>query len=201
MLNRYKLSTSRADGFLVWIETERRDGKKRVTDNTERILKFVRSVNDGSRVWGVVFGYRELKPLYLRLFGLGVETLYEVHSNELSSYLPEEYAGAISSISKRIEPAVVLFPDSLCGKELAGRVAGILDAGVVAGCSRIEMDSRNAVAVTESGDFSYRGFPQIATIADDGSDIGKVGNGAGTVIYWNHRCRFGKKVLEIKRRS
>ncbi len=105
MLEAYKLSADRSDGYLVWIEIVRGEEGPRISEGTRRVLAKVREINDGSRVWGIVFGHIELKPLYGEIYGLGVETLYEVHHRELIEFHPEAYASCIAAVTVRTEPA------------------------------------------------------------------------------------------------
>ena len=144
MLQKYRLNIDRSDGFLVWIETERGpDGSICVCDHCKELLGKIREMDQGrSRVWGVIFGHLELKPLYGELYSYGVETLYEVHDKALSTFHPEAYADNLAQIIIRTEPAVVLFGATPRGRELAPRVAARLETGLTADCTELSLDDR-----------------------------------------------------------
>ena len=122
MLKVYNLNQSTADGILVWIETEPEGDGVRMADVSAELLGAASGLSDG-RVFAVVFGGAEVKPLYPRIFGCGVDTLYHVREKSLEVYAPEGYASCIVSLIKRIEPATVLVGATPRGRELAPRIA------------------------------------------------------------------------------
>ena len=188
MLERYKLSIDRSDGYLVWIEVYDDNGLH-IRESVRRVLNHIREINDGSRVWGVVFGSSELKPLYPEIFGLGVETLYEVHSSKLSVFHPEAYASAMAQIIIRTEPAVVLFGKTVRSQELMGRVAAMLDAGAVSSVDDFTADGRDMTFIREIPgkgrcSITMEEYPQLASIKEDNLHEVPFSEGKGTVIYW-----------------
>ena len=188
MLEAYKLSIDRSDGFLVWIELDRSGPSPRVSEGTRSVLQRIREVNDGSRVWGVVFGHIELKPLYPEIYGLGVETLYEVHSKDLITYHPEAYASCISQIIIRTEPAAFISAHSPRSLEISARVAAMLETGFLPRTSYFSADGRRVSFTirTDNGssDLEVTTFPQIATVYPDGLPAAPPLTAKGTVIYW-----------------
>ena len=188
MLEKYKLSVDRSDGYLVWIEVYD-DGGLRIRESVRRVLNRIREINDGSRVWGVIFGSSELKPLYPEIFGLGVETLYEVHTAKLSEFHPEAYASAISQIIVRTEPAAVIFGQTARSQEVLGRVAATLDCGAVSSIKDFNSDGRDMTFVRDvpgKGTFeiTMEEYPQLASVIEDDLQEVPYSEGKGTVIYW-----------------
>ncbi|MCQ2070639.1 MAG: electron transfer flavoprotein subunit alpha/FixB family protein [archaeon] len=195
MLEKYRLNTDRSDGFLVWIETYvGPDGNVAVSEVCKEILCKIRSLDNGrSRIWGVVFGHTELKPLYPEIYAYGVETLYEVHDRKLSKYHPEVYAENIAQVIIRTEPAVVLFGATPKGREIAPRVAAMLDAGLTADCTDLILEDRvlsmvrPAFAGNLLATIQCTGFPQIATVRPGTFPLGEPKEDPrGTVIYWQN---------------
>ena len=189
MLEAYKLSIDRSDGFLVWIELDRSGDSPTISEGTRRTLARIRSINDGSRVWGVVFGHVELKPLYPEIYGLGVETLYEVHSKDLITYHPEAYASCLAQIIVRTEPAAVIFAHSSRSVELGARIAALLDTGFVPRCADISADGRKMTFVhstigEKKASLEVTTFPQTATLKTDSLPSVPFETAKGTVIYW-----------------
>ncbi|MCQ2084840.1 MAG: electron transfer flavoprotein subunit alpha/FixB family protein, partial [archaeon] len=204
MLQRYKLSTDRSDGFLVWIETEADDeGNLRICDHCKELLGKVRQMDGGnSRIWGVIFGHLELKPLYREIYSYGVETLYEVHDRKLSIFHPEAYADCIAQVAVRTEPAVILFGATPRGREIAPRVAAKLDAGLTADCTDLALDERTLLMTRPAfggnvmATIQCTTFPQIATIRPGVFPVPEPMQGRrGTVIYWQNNCDTLKDII------
>lgn len=188
MLSHYNLNQSVADGTLVWIEILRTDGVPAVAEVSAEIISRVRSAVDG-RIFGVVFGHNELKPLYDEIFSLGVDTLYHVKDERLRVFHPEAYCESLIDICERVVPAAVLMGSTPRGRELAPRIAASLDTGLVADCIALEADGRSLVMTSSysriaGGSIVCDAFPQMATVAE-----GAFGNAhrekgrKGTVIY------------------
>jgi len=193
MLEQYRLSQSRADGTLIWLEVQRdAAGTPRLAEVSREILGHVKAMDD-SRVYGVVFGHNELKPLYGEIFSLGVETLYEVHDRRLIPFQPEAYAESIAQIAVRVEPAAILLGATPRGRELGPRVAALLDTGLTADCTGLAVEGRilrmtrpafggNLLATIEC-----TGFPQMATIRPGTFPLpAPQPDAEGTVIYWQY---------------
>ncbi len=209
MLQKYKLSIDRSDGFLVWLEVERGpDGEPRICQHCKELLGKIREMDGGnSRVWGVIFGHLELKPLYKEIYSYGVETLYEVHDKALSTFHPEAYADNIAQIVVRTEPAVILFGATPRGRELAPRVAALLDAGLTADCTGLELQDRDlfmtrpAFGGNVMATIRCTTFPQIATVRPGTFPVPEPDTSRrGTVIYWQSTSCDLKDIIssEIK---
>ena len=67
----------------------------------------------------------------------GVEKVYAVDDPGLSSYVAETYVPIIADIIKRCDPALVILPASVDGKDLGARLAARLDAGLAQDCTQI----------------------------------------------------------------
>ena len=189
MLQTYKLSVDRSDGYIVWIELDRSGPSPRITEGSRRVLEKIRAENDGSRVWGVVFGHTELKHLYPEIYGLGVETLYEVHSKDLITYHPEAYASCIAQVIVRTEPAAFISAHSPRSVEISARVAALLETGFVPRCTDFRADGRKMTFIHRTiGERTARlevtSFPQIATVYPEGLPEAPERTAQGTVIYW-----------------
>ena len=205
MLQKYKLNIDRSDGFLVWIEIETdAEGNPRMCDYCKELLGKIKEMDGGkSRIWGVVFGHLELKPLYPEIYSYGVETLYEVHDKRLSTYQPEAYAENIAQIVIRTEPAIILFGATPRGREVAPRVAALLDAGLTADCTGLELNDRDLLMTRPAfggnvmATIRCTTFPQIATVRPGTFPIPVPDTDRrGTVIYWQNASETFKEILK-----
>lgn len=206
MLQAYRLNVNRSDGYLVWIEVDRSGPEPRVADVSLEILSKIREMNDGSRVWGAVFGFTELKALHDEIFSYGVETLYEVHDRRLCDFQPEVYADSLSKLIVRTEPAVVLMGATPRGRELAPRVAARLDTGLTADCTGLSMDDRDLTMVRPAfggnllATIRVTTFPQMATVRPGVFPKGRPSEDArGTVIYWQADCSLLKEIVSSEK--
>ena len=192
MLRHYDINQSTADGTLVCIETEEKDGVPIVSAASTELAAKASEMTDG-RVLGVVFGGPEIKALYSELFGYGIDTLYHVRDKRIeTTYMPEAYADCIGEIAARTEPAVILFPATQKGREVAPRLAATLHAGLTADCTDLRMDGRKLIATrpafggTLIADIACVGFPQMATVRPGAFPRPEKKEGEGTAIYWQY---------------
>ncbi len=200
MLKVYDLNQSTADGVLVWVETVPGPDGPTISEVSAELLGAARELSDG-RVFAVVFGGLDLKPLYPRLFGYGVNTLYHVRERDLEVYRPEAYAGCIVSLIERIVPAAVLIGATSRGRELAPRIAGTLGVGLTADCTSLRADGRRVVMTRPAfggnlmADIECVKFPQMATVRQGTFPMPEEAEGTGTVIYWQHRAPVLKEII------
>lgn len=204
MLAVYNLNQSTADGVLVWVETVGEGDSIGIADVSAELLGAARSLSDG-RVFAVVFGGTEVKALYPRLFGYGVDTLYHVRERDLETYRPEEYSACIVSLIKRIEPATVLIGATSRGRELAPRIASELGTGLTADCTGLAADGRRLVMTRPAfggnlmADIECVRFPQMATVRPGTFPMPEEKEGSGTAIYWQFKGGMGKGILSEER--
>lgn len=192
MLKKYNLNQSPADGTVVWVETEVRDGVVAISDVSAQLIGMMRKAYD-ARIFGVLFGGTDMKVLYDRLFEIGVDTLYHVRGAATASYSSEIYADALKEICERVGPAVVLMGNTEKGKEMSQILASKLRINMTMDCTGVTMKDRNLVADGRTcGDSinmmaSCPIFPQLATVCPDVyPEPDKVPGRKGTVIYWQY---------------
>lgn len=209
MLQKYKLNVDRSDGFLVWIETYSDDSGTHMCQHCKELLGKIREMDGGrSRVWGIIFGHLELKPLYPEIFSYGVETLYEVHDRRLSVFHPEAYADNMAQVIIRTEPAVVLFGATPKGRELAPRVAARLETGLTADCTGLSLQDR-VLSMTRPAfggnllaTIQCTTFPQMATVRPGVFPVPEpTANTKGTVIYWQSTCSDLKDIVSAVKKD
>jgi electron transfer flavoprotein alpha subunit len=89
---------------------------------------------------------------------------------ELKEYNPEAYAAAVAAAVEKESPAVIIVGASSQGKDLAGRLAARLDAGVAMDCTAIRLEGGNVVATRPIyggkvlAEVALSGAPQIAAL-------------------------------------
>lgn len=204
MLSVYNLNQSTADGVLVWVELERDGDSVRITDVSAELVGAARRLSDG-RVFAAVFGGLEVKLLYPKLFGYGVDTIYHVRDRGSEVYRPEEYSSCLVSLIKRIEPATVLIGATPRGRELAPRIASEIGIGLTADCTGLRADGRRIVMTRPAfggnmmADIECTRFPQMATVRQGTFPMPEEAEGTGTAIYWQCGAGPGKEILSEER--
>ena len=71
------------------------------------------------------------------LAGYGAEKVFVADDPRLNHYTAQTYAAVVSEIINRLEPAAILLPASVDGKDLAARLAARLEAGLAQDCTEI----------------------------------------------------------------
>ena len=200
MLSRYNINESTADGTLIWVELVEGAEGPHVSDVSAELIAAAKGMDDG-RVFAVVFGGLEVKPLYSEIFGYGADSLYHVRERSLESYSPEAYAGCLASIVERVSPAVILIGSTSRGREVAPRLAAMLGTGLTADCTGLSMDGRKLVMTRPAfggnllADIECTKFPQMATVRQGSFPRPEKVDGQGTAIYWQYTDGMLKDVL------
>ncbi len=178
MLSEYDLDRPIADGIMIWLEVSE-DNHPNIEDTSLEVLSKVAEIYDG-RIFGIVFGDIELKPLYKEAFLHGVDTLYHVRSNKLKFDIGS-YGDSIKEIVERVNPSVLMMSATERGNELATLLADMLG-------STVSLDLReltvNEISVSGTN-------PKILTVRPGSFSISEpIGNDIGTVIYWQYKPRL-----------
>lgn len=74
------------------------------------------------------------------LIAYGMDKVYAVEDVRLKEYLPEAYAGIIEEICLGVSPEVLLFAQTLCGRDLGPRMAVRLKTGIAVDCVDLKFD-------------------------------------------------------------
>ena len=128
--------------ILVFIE--QRDGKVRAVSR-EALGEAVRlAVSLGGPVVGVCAAAAD--PGLAALGEAGASEILLASHEAFGRYEPAGYVGAVAAAVEKVTPAVVLFPASSMGRDLAPRVAARLGVGLAADCTALAVDGGRLVA-------------------------------------------------------
>lgn len=183
MLSRYDLDQDTGLGTLVWAETT----DSGIDDSVIKLISKIRS-NTNDRIFAMITGPAEIRPLYDVLFSYGVDTIYHVRSKALEIYDSELYADALSDIAKRIDPMFITLSATKKGNEVAGLTGSRLGRDVKTSINDIpNIDDVMTVEDPRKGSVStmigHAKSPIITTVDTTGFDIPKRMEGRkGTVI-------------------
>ncbi|MEQ4204565.1 electron transfer flavoprotein subunit alpha/FixB family protein [Actinopolymorpha sp. B9G3] len=109
----------------ILVLVDHSDGAVRKT--TTELLTIARRLGDPAAVF-IGSGYERAKDT---LASFGAQKVYLAEDPELTDYLVAPKAEALAQVAERATPAAILLTSSAEGKEIAGRLAIKLDAGVL----------------------------------------------------------------------
>ncbi len=98
----------------------------------------------------------------------------------LAEYTTDAYTNVLTELIHASDPAVIIMGASAQGKDLAGRLAARLDAGVAMDCVGIKLDNGNLIYTRPMfggkilADVEIEGNPQIVAIRPNVMDINEV---------------------------
>lgn len=183
MLSVYNLNQQTGLGTLIWAETVTDGDKISIHPAVFEILGRIKKISD-DRIFAMITGTVEIKPLYKELFEHGVDTLYHIRGAYMVEYRPEAYAEALSDLSERINPMSIIIADTARGREVASISASILKTGLTTDCTDLSMEDGRLILTSPSGnDQTSVRQPVMATIRPGMFEPGAPEPGrTGTVI-------------------
>jgi len=122
----------------VCIVAEYRDGNFRKV--SFEIASEGRRIADalGLKLYGIAIG-SGVAAVAPKLGHYGVDKVFVIDNPALEHYNAETYAPAVADVIKQAQPAVVLLPASMNGKDLAARLAARLETGLAQDSTEIAL--------------------------------------------------------------
>jgi electron transfer flavoprotein alpha subunit len=163
----------------VFAITEQRDGELRKV-SLEAVSEGRRIADGlGADLTAVVLG-SGIEGLAEELKKYGPDKICVADDPALADYTTDAYANILSSLIQSADPAVVILGASAQGKDLAGRLAAKLDAGVAMDCTAIKLDDGSLTYTRPMfggkivADVEIEGELQIVAIRPNVMDIAEV---------------------------
>ena len=124
----------------VFAITEQRDGELRKV--SFEAVSEGRRVADGlgTDLTAVVLG-TGIEGLAEELKKYGPDKIWVADDAALADYTTDAYTNILSGLIQSADPAVIIIGASAQGKDLAGRLAARLDAGVAMDCTAVKLDN------------------------------------------------------------
>lgn len=117
------------------ILAEVKDGKLR--NVSFESLAAAKKIANGGKVVAALFG-TGVSGLADQLAQYGADEIYLVANSQLDSYTTDAYAQAFTRVIEAVSPAAILLGHTSIGKDLAPRVAGRLQLGLISDCTDLE---------------------------------------------------------------
>ncbi|MGI0085715.1 MAG: FAD-binding protein, partial [Nitrososphaerales archaeon] len=96
----------------------------------------------GTRLCAVVIGDNVGDSLCKEAFAYGADAIYLTEHPVLHEYRSETYGRAFANLSNKYHPEVVLMGGTHNGRDLAGVLATIIETGLIADCTSLEVDEK-----------------------------------------------------------
>ena len=160
----------------VFAITEQRDGELRKV--SFEVVSEGRRVADGlgTELTAVVLG-AGIEGLAEELKKYGADKIWVADDPALADYTTDAYTNILSGLIQSADPQVIILGASAQGKDLAGRLAARLDAGVAMDCTAIKLENGSLTYTRPMfggkivADVEIEGAPQIVAVRPNVMDI------------------------------
>lgn len=160
----------------VFAITEQRDGELRKV--SYEVVSEGRRVADGlgTELTAVLLG-SGVDGLAEELKKYGPDKILVADDAGLADYTTDAYCNVLAELIQSSDPAVILMGASAQGKDLAGRLAAKLDAGVAMDCVKVQIENGNLICTRPmfggkiNADVEIEGDRQIVAIRPNVMDI------------------------------
>jgi len=128
-----------AKGIGVWCQTEKDKLSEAALELIGEANRVKQKLNkDSQQITAVIIG-PAVSQHTQTLIEYGADKVVVVENSELHDYMTLPYTKAICQVINEIKPEVFLFSASTMGRDLAPRVAAILDVGLSADCTEFDV--------------------------------------------------------------
>ncbi|HEY9069165.1 MAG TPA: electron transfer flavoprotein subunit alpha [Candidatus Ozemobacteraceae bacterium] len=136
----------KADFRGVWVFIEHEDGH--VKGVARELLGEGRKLADtlGEPLEAVLIGYG-VEPMAKDVFACGADRVYLTDAPELKVYNTDAYARVFVGLSRDRRPSAVLIGATANGRDLAPRIAALLETGLCADCTGLGIDPATRLVV------------------------------------------------------
>jgi electron transfer flavoprotein alpha subunit len=163
----------------VFAITEQRDGELRKV--SFEVASEGRRVADGlgTELTAVLLG-SGVDGLVEELKKYGPDKILAADDAGLADYATDAYCNVLAELIQSVDPAVIIMGASAQGKDLAGRLAAKLDAGVAMDCVKVQIENGNLICTRPmfggkiNADVEIEGDRQIVAIRPNVMDITEV---------------------------
>jgi len=125
----------------VWVFVERKD--RGIREVTFELLGKARELAQklGEKTCAVLLG-ENVEPFCKELAAYGADKIYLVEHPHLHEYNTDVYTSIIGGLISKYKPSIVLYPATKTGRDLAPRLAALLETGLTADCTGLDIQDR-----------------------------------------------------------
>ena len=92
-----------------------------------------------TKVIGFLLGHR-MNPIAEEAIAYGCDEVQMIDNPALQNYLPQTYGDALAELCRRTRPEILLMGATFLGRDLSGIVATLLNTGLTADCTGLDID-------------------------------------------------------------
>ncbi|MBQ7374800.1 MAG: electron transfer flavoprotein subunit alpha/FixB family protein [Clostridia bacterium] len=131
----------------IWVFCEQRDGE--LQNVALELLGVARELAEktNDKVCAMLLGHN-VTDKAKDLIAHGADEVHVVDDKNLAQYVTEPYAQAVTYLSKKNEPSVILFGATSIGRDLAPRLSARLKTGLTADCTKLEVNEEGQLFMT-----------------------------------------------------
>jgi electron transfer flavoprotein alpha subunit len=173
----------------IWFVAEQRDGVlRKVSFEAARTARRLAD-EAGTSATGVLLGGPGIAAEAEKLGAFGADKVFAIEDEAVKDYLPMPYARAVADLVKEHQPAVLIVPSSINGKDLASRVAARLGVGFATDCTSLEFNDEKKLVATRPiyagkafAELIPAGDPQMAGIRPNVFEAGEPDEGKTAAV-------------------
>ena len=134
-------------GICVFAERTQENKLSEVTLELVGAARRLSSQLSGEEVSAIlILGNEDANPFIKELSQAGVNKIYLVQDESLSSYSTELYSKVVCDIIKLNNPSIVLVGATTTGRDIAPRVSSRLNTGLTADCTDLQINEKGLLA-------------------------------------------------------
>ncbi len=135
----------------VWVYAEQRAGKLMnvALELVGEGYRLSREISDDTKVCAVLIG-NKVDHLVDELYAYGADQVYLIEDPLLADFTTDGYTKVMSDAINEYKPEIVIFGATHIGRDLAPRIAGRMDTGLTADCTRLDINTGNYKAYLEA---------------------------------------------------
>jgi len=187
-------------GERVWVYLEREP--KGVSESSLQALSFGAAWAEerGGVLEGVCVGGG---PEPLDALPGALSRVYSLSGEGLGQYVTCAYGSALEALLGREQPALLVFPSTTQGEDLASWVGAFTGAGALLGIGtlRVEADQLIATRVEFDGkvavDYALEGTPAVVTVRESGGEGGPLPKGSPEIVEVPVQTRSGEPSVRV----
>ncbi len=135
---------SQYKGIMVFLEPKRDGTIASVSyELIGKAVELAEKLNVG--VSGIYIGPPGKEDLIKDVFPYGCSKVYYVSGDVFSTYRTYPYSKALVEVIEKFKPEIVLFGATSMGRDLASRAATVLETGLTADCTELDIDTERKI--------------------------------------------------------
>ena len=131
----------------IWVFCEQRDGE--IQNVSLELIGVARELAETTKekVCAMLLGHN-ITGKAADLIAHGADEVCVVDHENLARFVTEQYAQAVTHISRKYEPSVILFGATSIGRDLAPKLSARLKTGLTADCTKLEINEEGQLFMT-----------------------------------------------------